>query len=199
MLTGKGQLTLALGGTVYLVAWLFGSEPLYPVGIGLVVAVALAALWVRVLSRPKSVHRRFGDDARTDGDDVDVQVGVQFARGIPPASVSGSELVEGLGEYELDFDRVKRGYAARYRIESVPRGRYRIDPTRVVTADPFGFAVHVSELRRSSSLLVYPRLVRLETLFSETGSRLADGRRLLLRRQTGYDLHSVREYEQGES
>ena len=199
MLTGKGQLTLALGGVVYLVAWLFGSEPLYPVGIGLIAAVALAALWVRALSRPKSAHRRLGDDAWTDGDDVDVQVGVRFARGVPPPSVSGSETVEGLGEYELEFNRTSTGYMARYLIEDVPRGRYRIDPTRVVTSDPFGFAVYASELRRGSSLLVYPRLVLLGTLFSETGSRLADGRRLLLRRQTGYDLHSVREYERGES
>lgn len=199
MLTVKGQLTLALGGLIYVIAWLFGSEPLYPVGIGLVVAVILAALWVRVLSRPRSVHRRFGDDPRTDGDDVDIDVGLRFARGVPPPSVTGGETVSGLGEFELDFSRVKGGYAARYRLEGVPRGRYAIDPTRVVTADPFGFAVHESELRRGSSLLVYPRLVELQTLFSETGSRLADGRRLLLRRQTGYDLHSVREYEEGES
>ena len=99
MLTTKGQLTLALGGVIYLIAWLFGSEPLYPVGIGLVVAVALAALWVRLLSRPHSVHRRFGDEARTDGDDVDVDVGLRFARGLPPTSVSGSETVAGLCEF----------------------------------------------------------------------------------------------------
>ena len=199
MLTAKGQLTLALGGLIYLIAWLFGSEPLYPVGIGLVVAVALSALWVRVLSRPRSVHRRFGDEARTDGDDVDVDVGLRFARGLPPPWVSGSETVAGLGEFKLDFARVKGGYAAHYRVDAVPRGRYAIDPTTVVTADPFGFAVQATDLRRGSLLLVYPRLVELEALFSETGSRLADGRRLLLRRQTGYDSHSVREYEEGES
>ena len=31
------------------------------------------------------------------------------------------------------------------------------------------------------------------------GARSHDGRRLLLRRPAGFDLHSVREYEQGES
>ncbi|MGH2995595.1 MAG: DUF58 domain-containing protein, partial [Gaiellaceae bacterium] len=36
-------------------------------------------------------------------------------------------------------------------------------------------------------------------LFSESGSHALEGRRLLLRRTTGFDLHSVREYEQGES
>jgi uncharacterized protein (DUF58 family) len=48
-------------------------------------------------------------------------------------------------------------------------------------------------------VLVYPRIVRLGTLFSESGERSQDGRRLLLRRNSGFELHSVREYEQGES
>jgi uncharacterized protein (DUF58 family) len=47
--------------------------------------------------------------------------------------------------------------------------------------------------------VVRPRVVGLDTLFSEAGRRGADGRRLLLRRTAGFDFHSVREYEQGES
>ena len=54
-------------------------------------------------------------------------------------------------------------------------------------------------LPSAGALLVYPRLTELETLFSETGAHAQDGRRLLLRRPTGFDLHSVRDYEQGES
>ncbi len=199
MLTGKGQLALALGGVVYLIAWLFGSKPLYPVGIGLVAAVALAALWVHLLARPRGLHRQFDGDSRTDGDDVDVGLRVETSVGLPAASLQGSELVNGLGEYELEFQRVKRGYAARYTLEDVPRGRYTIEPTLIKAGDPFGFAVRETRVRQPGSLLVYPHVVELPRLFSETGSRLADGQRLLLRRQTGFDLHSVREYEQGES
>src|SRR5436189_243684 len=47
--------------------------------------------------------------------------------------------------------------------------------------------------------LANPRLVRLDSLFSETGAHLHDGRRLLLRRHSGFELHGVREYAQGES
>ncbi len=54
-------------------------------------------------------------------------------------------------------------------------------------------------MTRPDALLVFPRLVELDRLFSETGSRIQEGRRLLLRRPSGFDLHSVREYEQGES
>src|SRR5260370_713562 len=49
------------------------------------------------------------------------------------------------------------------------------------------------------ALVVYPRLVPLSRLFSEGGAHAQDGRRLLLRRPTGYELHSVREYAEGES
>jgi len=42
-------------------------------------------------------------------------------------------------------------------------------------------------------------LADLDALFSDSGARALEGRRLLLRRPTGFDLHSVRDYEQGES
>src|SRR5436190_1283461 len=51
----------------------------------------------------------------------------------------------------------------------------------------------------AQSLLGYPRLVRLDRLFSEGGAHSQDGRRLLLRRPSGFELHSVREYVEGES
>ena len=65
--------------------------------------------------------------------------------------------------------------------------------------DPFGLAHAEVDLAAGGSLLVYPRLVALDRLFSESGAHAQDGRRLLLRRPSGFDLHSVREYEQGES
>src|SRR5215831_13245853 len=40
---------------------------------------------------------------------------------------------------------------------------------------------------------------RVGRLFSETGAHSHDGRRLLLRRPSGFELHGVRQYEQGES
>jgi uncharacterized protein (DUF58 family) len=47
-------------------------------------------------------------------------------------------------------------------------------------------------------VLVYPRLVDLDALFSDSGARALEDA-ALLRRPTGFDLHSVRDYEQGES
>ena len=54
-------------------------------------------------------------------------------------------------------------------------------------------------LTPTGALLVLPRLVELDVLFSESGAQAHDGRRLLLRRPSGFDVHSVRAYEEGES
>jgi uncharacterized protein (DUF58 family) len=68
-----------------------------------------------------------------------------------------------------------------------------------ILEDPFGLERVEIQLPAGESILVYPRLVELDGLFSDSGARALEGRRLLLRRPTGFDLHSVREYEQGES
>ena len=86
-----------------------------------------------------------------------------------------------------------------YVLERVPRGRYVVEQARATIDDPFGLARVEVDLAAGGALLVYPRLVALDRLFSESGAHAQDGRRLLLRRPSGFDLHSVREYEQGES
>src|SRR3954470_5641525 len=86
-----------------------------------------------------------------------------------------------------------------YVLESLPRGRYAFEETVAVVEDPFGLDRVEEPLPAPGALLVYPRLVELDRLFSESGRFSRDGNRLLLRRPAGYDLHSVREHKQGES
>jgi uncharacterized protein (DUF58 family) len=89
--------------------------------------------------------------------------------------------------------------SVRYVLAGLPRGRYVFEDVRAELRDPFGLRRAVVPLPTPGALLVYPKLQRLERLFSETGARSHDGRRLLLRRPSGFELHSVREYEEGES
>ena len=81
----------------------------------------------------------------------------------------------------------------------MPRGRYAFETVRLTIEDPFGLARTSLVQGEPQALVVYPRLVALDRLFSEGGAHAQDGRRLLLRRPTGYELHSVREYAEGES
>src|SRR4051795_412016 len=199
MLTGRGRCMLGLGLGVYLAAWAFGSKPLYPVATGLLLVVALAWAWVRLSNRPFRVRRGWGDTEHVEGDDVPVVVELDASASVPPAAATLVERVGRLGEQRHGLRRNGRRLSVRYVLGQLPRGRYVFDDVRVEVADPFGLECVAVPLPAPGALLVYPRLVRLEQLFSETGAHSPDGRRLLLRRQSGFELHGVREYAQGES
>jgi uncharacterized protein (DUF58 family) len=199
VLTDRGRWILALGGGIYLVAWAFGSEALYPVGLGLVLAVTVAALWVRFLKKPMELRRTFTRGDRVDGDDVSIGLELDVEGFTPSGSLTLRETVARLGEREVPLRRRHGRIRGGYTLRRVPRGRYPIESTHVVLEDPFGLERVDVELPSGASILVYPRLVDLERLFSEAGARTPEGRRLLLRRPSGFDLHSVREYEEGES
>ena len=199
MLTDRGRWVLALGGGIYLAAWALGSEVLYPVALGLVLAVLAAALWVRLLQRPMTLRRSLGRAERLAGDDVAVQLELDAEGLVPSGTLVLRERIARLGERETPLQRRHGRLRGRYLLRRVPRGRYPIEETEVVIEDPFGLERVAVTLPSTASILVYPRLVDVDRLFSESGARTPEGRRLLLRRSSGFDLHSVRDYQQGES
>ena len=190
---------LGLGLGVYIAAWAFGSRPLYPVATGLLLVVALAWVWVRLANRPFRVRRGWGDSEHVEGDDVPVVAELDTSARVLPAAAALVERVGRLGEQRHVLRRQGRRLSVRYVLQRLPRGRYAFEDVRVEIVDPFGLESVDVPLPAPGALLVYPRLVRLERLFSETGSHSHDGRRLLLRRHSGFELHGVRQYEQGES
>ncbi|MCY4087134.1 MAG: DUF58 domain-containing protein [Actinomycetia bacterium] len=204
MLTDKGGFVLLLGGLTYLVGWLFGSDALYPVGIGMVVAVLAGLLWVRFLARPTYLARSLDGTSHIDGDDVRVDLAVDIDGLVPPGSIRVVETVAELGQHEVGLAHTRwrlrrRQFGGSYVFAQVARGRYGISPAVVTVEDAFALASRQTEFAVQGALLVYPRLVELDALFSDGGMHLASGRRLLIQRQSGFDFHSMREYEQGES
>lgn len=198
-MTSRGRVIFALGFVVYVAAWAFGSKPLYPVATGLLLVVGVAWVWVRLSDRPFRVKRGWSDREHVEGDDVRVAAELEPTANVLPASVILSERVGSLGEQRHVLERNGRRLRIRYVLEKVPRGRYVFEDVHAELADPFGLECAIVPLPAPGALLVYPRLVRLGPLFTESGTRSHDGRRLLLRRHSGFELHSVREYEQGES
>src|SRR5439155_12380 len=199
MLTRRGRVIFALGFGIYVAAWAFGSKPLYPVATGLLLVVGVAWAWVRLSDRPFRVKRGWGDREHVEGDDVPVVAELHPTGNVLPASVTLSERVGRLGEQRHVLRRNGRRLSVRYVLEKVPRGRYAFQEVHAELADPFGLEQAIVHLPAPGALLVYPRLVRLGPLFTESGTRSHDGQRLLLRRHSGFELHSVRDYEQGES
>lgn len=198
-MTRRGWLTLLLGAATYVVAWLFGVKALYPVATGLVLAPLAAVAWVWLAAGPMTLRRRAGKGVLLEGGDVWVGLDVQPESRIPAAGIAITETIARFGDQVTTLARTGTGYRGTYVLERVPRGRYVVEQARATVDDPFGLAHMDVELDARGSLLVYPRLVPLDRLFSESGAHAQDGRRLLLRRPSGFDLHSVREYEQGES
>jgi uncharacterized protein (DUF58 family) len=195
-MTKRGRLALVLGGATYLGAWAFGSKILYPVALGLPVAVLLAWLWTAFANRPLQLRRKLPAGERLEGDDVEIRVALTSERRLVPARWTLRERIGKLGERSATLTTDGR---ARYVLERLPRGRYAFEGSVAVIEDPLGLERVEQPLDAPGALLVYPRLVELDRLFSESGLRLHDGRRLLLRRPSGFDLHSVREYEHGDS
>jgi uncharacterized protein (DUF58 family) len=199
-MTRRGRLVLAFGVGAYVVAWAFGSKAIYPLGVGLVLAALGAWAWMRLARRPIRLARAPRRRDHYEGEDVDVAVEVELAPGLlPPGSVVLYERFSKLGNRVTRLDRSGSTLSAHYVLERVPRGRYVLEEARAVLGDPFGLSRVDAALPGSGALLVYPRLVELERLFSDAGASLPEGRRLLMHRPSGFDLHSVRDFQQGES
>ena len=198
-MTRRGRSILALGLLVYVAAWAFGSKPLYPVATGLLLLCAVAWGWVHLANGPFRIFRGSPGTEHVEGDDVQIPFATEPGGVVRPPVATLVEHVGRLGEQRHVLRRRGRRLAITYVLEGVRRGRYEFGDCRIELSDPFGLQRLSVPLRAPGALLVYPRVVQLERLFSETGAQGAGGRRLLLHRPAGYDLHSVREYEEGES
>jgi uncharacterized protein (DUF58 family) len=196
-MTKRGRSALALGVLTYLAAWAFGSRPLYPAAVGLLLAVFLAWLAVRLTARPVELRRTLKAEP-LEGDDVHVRVDLELESPLAPAGITLVEHYARLGDRRTPLQRQGNHLWARYALPEVPRGRYPIEALAVVE-DPFGLERVELPLGRQPALVVYPRLVELDRLFSEAGVHAREGRRLLLQRPSGFDVHSVREYVEGDS
>jgi uncharacterized protein (DUF58 family) len=199
VLTARGRLVLLLGGAVYLGAWAFGARTLYPVAVGFVLAAVLAWAWVRLLDKPMTLDRSTWGEEHVEGADVPVTLELDHEGPLRPSTLPVVERISGLGEREVTLARNGDRLEGRFVLRSVPRGRYPFSSSYAILEDPFGLERTHVPLGASGALLVYPRLVELGELFSESGAYAREGRRLMIRRESGFDLHSVRDYEQGES
>ena len=196
-MTRRGRFALALGVLTYVAAWGFGSRALYPAAVGLLLAVLLAWLAVRITARPVELRRSVKAEP-VEGEDVQVGVQLELETSLAPAGITLVERYAHLGERRTPLRREGSHLWARYVLPEVRRGRYRIDAAAVVE-DPFGLERIELTLERQPALVVYPRLVQLDRLFSDSGAHAREGRRMLLQRPSGFDVHSVREYVEGDS
>jgi uncharacterized protein (DUF58 family) len=191
---------LGLGAIALAAAFTSGSKPLGVVGVGFLLAWGITWFWSWLAERPLALSLDASPEHAVEGDRVSLTAVVRRSSGIPLGSLA-LELTAGrLGPRS---ERLRgHGRVARASIDlgPLPRGVFAITESEVVVGDLLGLVSVKPPLTcERLTVIVRPRLVALDGLFSEAGHVGGDGRRLLLRRAAGFDFHSVREYEQGES
>src|SRR4029079_11081965 len=135
--TTRGRAALGLGVLTYVAGWAFGSRPLYVVAVGLILTVPLACFASRLTARPVGLRRTL-PTLPLEGDDIPVRVEVELESKLAPAGITLVERYDRLGARAPNLRRDGRHLWARYVLEAVPRGHYRVDEALVVVEDPFG-------------------------------------------------------------
>jgi len=190
---------LALGAVALVAAVATGSSVLGVVGVGFVLAAGVTSLWAVLVDGPVHVSQTVTPLPAIEGDRVRLELETRRASRFPLGSmvvrVTAGRL--GLKECRIGHGRVARGAIDLGRL---PRGVFSVASTEVVLGDLLGLtSVRPRVVGDSAAIVVRPRLTALTSLFCDTGWAVGDRRRVLLRRTAGFDFHSVREYEQGES
>src|SRR3954471_23019363 len=106
-MTTRGRAALALGATVYVAGWAFGSRPLDVVAVGLLLTVFAAWLAVRLTARPVEL-RRSTPTMPLEGDDVQVRVALELESALAPAGITLVERYTTLGEQRTQLRREGR-------------------------------------------------------------------------------------------
>ncbi len=190
---------LVLGGVVLAAAIVFASRPLGVAGLGLLLAALVARLWVALAGSPVDLRATIAPDPATEGDEVTLRIEARRGSRLPLGSAVVVGRIEGVGPYECRLRSHDSRLTGELPLGALPRGRFESDDAHIELRDPLGLEVRSRPLGIAVSALVQPRLVALRTLFDDRGRLPGESRRFLLRRPSGFDFHSVREYEQGES
>ena len=191
---------LGLGAIALAAAIVSGSRPLGVVGVGFLLAWGATWLWTWLAERPVTLAVELHPQAATEGDRVMIALELRRPSRVLLGSISVELVVGRLGKRTVRLHGHGRQLSAEVDLGPLPRGVYAIDDAAVVVGDLLGLAsVSPAVSFERTTLVVRPELTALDGLFCDAGMVGGDGRRLLLRRAAGFDFHSVREYEQGES
>jgi uncharacterized protein (DUF58 family) len=197
-LTAPGG-ALIVGCVALVAAASFGSRTLGVAAVGLIGAGGIARAWAALARSGATATMRTEPPRAVEGDRVRLQLELERHSRVPVASAVVRARLGDRGEVVCRLRGHGRMLAGELSLGPMARGRIRVGDMHLELGDPLGLETVSIPLAASTALVVYPRLVELDTLFCDAGRLGTDGRRLLLRRASGFDLHSVRAYEQGES
>ncbi len=169
------------------------DAPLFLLSLALLVAALTARLWERYALERVEYRRVFERPRASFGECVDLRVEVVNRKPLPLSWLeiedemsAGLELAHGRVESShkpgrallsslmamRPYERVRR----RYTLRCAARGEHAFGPVRLRSGDLFGFALCDRTLEVEDSLIVYPRVVPLESLGLPARNPLGDVR-----------------------
>jgi uncharacterized protein (DUF58 family) len=145
--------TLALGAAMTATAAGFNSPSLYVPGVALLLLAAGAAVWVLGAASGASLERRIGPHVVEEEREWPIEITART--GAFPAP--GGELVEPLVRGSLPMaGHSQRRMRVAVRFER--RGLRRLEPVRLVIADPLGLVERQIETEAGQEVIVLPRI-----------------------------------------
>lgn len=145
--------TLALGAAMIAAAVTFGSPSLYVPGFAIVLLATGATVWVLAAAAGAKLERRIGP--ATVEEEREWPVEVTARTGGAPAP--GGGLVEPLLRGSLPMAG-RAGRRMRVTVSFERRGLRRLEPARLLIADPLGLVERGFEAGRGQEVLVLPRI-----------------------------------------
>ena len=200
-MTHRGRVALALGGATYLAAWAFGSKRALPGGARAACSPCARAGsgcgWRTGRSQLRR-HGAAGERGRGRRREGAARARLEARRCCRPTLVVTR--ADRPARRARDAAAPRTGAARGLRARAGPARALRVrGRPRATIEDPFGLERVERRARGAGRAARLPAPRRARPALLRSGAHAHDGRRLLLQRPPGFDLHSVREYEQGES
>ncbi|MCX6411630.1 MAG: DUF58 domain-containing protein [Actinobacteria bacterium] len=197
MLTRRGWVGLGGGLCTYGVAWGFGAGVLVPLALALIVA-PLAMLVASRRHRDESLQLSVSVTPQRPIEGV----GFGVAVGLEGKTPRHGEAQLSVGQHRVTVPLVRRaklGASGSFVSPALPRGVFAIRSAELEAGDVFGFTEAPRTVTGSFEVVVWPRWAERTERVGGSGGDGDRARRPRPARQSGYDLHGIREHQDGES
>jgi uncharacterized protein (DUF58 family) len=195
-----GWAAAALAACAFAIGRVFGLIELYVFGTGLLIALAIGLISVRLPFPALGVERVVRPDMVAVGQPARVDIEVSnLGRTTSPQL----QLWESVGDHggapmQLAPLAPLTTATAAYQVPTTRRGRIELGPLRATRRDALALCQRTIVLTGVDELLVIPRYVVLPFPDAGSAGRLGQHLRMAAWGQTGSEFHSLREYVPGD-
>jgi uncharacterized protein (DUF58 family) len=202
-------------GFLIIVGAIFGSKPVFALGLLLAVALAVASLWSRYSLKSLAVERRFSQPRAFWGEEIDMAQVFTNSKPLPvpwlavedeyPGSleVISSGTLPTFARRKTLNSSISLGWYERvtrhYKVRCTARGEHDFGPVEIRSGDVFGLFRRSETIDTPQTLIVYPRYVPVERLGIPARQPFGDFRAVQRLATDPLRIRAVREYAYGDS